>query len=78
MASGAYPEDQPLENRIVTRSIASAQHQVEARNFEIRKNVLKYDDVMTDQRELIYDQRRRRFGAPDEGLHGVPGVRDHR
>ncbi len=47
------PDDQPLENRIVTRSIASAQHQAEARNFEIRKNVLKYDDVMTDQRELI-------------------------
>ena len=67
MASGAYPEDQPLENRIVTRSIASAQHQVEARNFEIRKNVLKYDDVMTDQRELIYEQRRRVLQGEDLG-----------
>ena len=67
MASGAYPEDQPLENRIVTRSIASAQHQVEARNFEIRKNVLKYDDVMTDQRELIYEQRRRVLEGEDLG-----------
>ena len=59
MASGAYPEDLPLENRVVSRSIQSAQHQVEARNFEIRKNVLKYDDVMTGQRETIYGERRR-------------------
>jgi len=58
MASGAYPEDMPLESKVVSRSIASAQHQVEARNFEIRKNVLKYDDVMTGQRELVYAQRR--------------------
>ncbi len=65
MASGAYPEDMPLENRGVTRSIASAQHQVEARNYEIRKNVLKYDDVMTDQRELIYAERRRVLEGED-------------
>ncbi len=65
MASGAYPEDLPLENRIVSRSIQSAQHQVEARNFEIRKNVLKYDDVMTGQRELIYDERRRVLEGED-------------
>ena len=55
MASGAYPEDLPLENRIVSRSIQSAQHQVEARNFEIRKNVLKYDDVMTGQRRRVLE-----------------------
>lgn len=65
MASGAYPEDLPLENKLVSRSIASAQHQVEARNFEIRKNVLKYDDVMTNQRELIYDERRRVLEGED-------------
>ncbi len=65
MASGAYPEDMPLENRLVSRSIASAQHQVEARNFEIRKNVLKYDDVMTGQRELIYEERRRVLEGED-------------
>ena len=65
MASGAYPEDLPLENKLVSRSIASAQHQVEARNFEIRKNVLKYDDVMTSQRELIYDERRRVLEGED-------------
>ncbi|MDU7383439.1 MAG: preprotein translocase subunit SecA [Schaalia turicensis] len=65
MASGAYPEDLPLENKLVSRSIASAQHQVEARNFEIRKNVLKYDDVMTNQRELIYAERRRVLEGED-------------
>ncbi|WP_022868120.1 preprotein translocase subunit SecA [Schaalia vaccimaxillae] len=65
MQSGAYPEDMPLEARLVSRSIASAQHQVEARNFEIRKNVLKYDDVMTGQRELIYEQRRRVLEGED-------------
>ena len=65
MASGAYPEDLPLENKLVSRSIASAQHQVEARNFEIRKNVLKYDDVMTSQRELVYDERRRVLEGED-------------
>ncbi|MCD4549721.1 MULTISPECIES: preprotein translocase subunit SecA [unclassified Schaalia] len=65
MASGAYPEDLPLENKLVSRSIASAQRQVEARNFEIRKNVLKYDDVMTGQRELVYEERRRVLEGED-------------
>ncbi|WP_175956182.1 preprotein translocase subunit SecA [Schaalia sp. Marseille-Q2122] len=65
MASGAYPEDMPLESKIVSRSIASAQSQVEGRNFEIRKNVLKYDDVMTGQRELIYEERRRILEGED-------------
>ena len=67
MASGAYPEDMPLENRMVSRSIASAQRQVEARNFEIRKNVLKYDDVMTGQRETIYAERRKVLEGEDMG-----------
>lgn len=65
MSSGSYPEDLPLENKLVTRSIASAQRQVEARNFEIRKNVLKYDDVMTGQRELIYSERHRVLDGED-------------
>ncbi|EEH63822.1 preprotein translocase, SecA subunit [Gleimia coleocanis DSM 15436] len=59
MASGAYPEDLPIESKMVSKSIASAQAQVEGRNFEIRKNVLKYDDVMTGQRETIYGERQR-------------------
>ncbi len=52
------PDDVPIENKSVTRSIASAQAQVESMNFESRKNVLKYDDVMSRQREVIYAERR--------------------
>ncbi len=52
------PDDVPIENKRVTNSIASAQSQVEAQNFESRKNVLKYDDVMSRQREVVYRERR--------------------
>ncbi len=52
------PDDVPIENKAVTNSIASAQSQVEAQNFDSRKNVLKYDDVMNRQREVIYGERR--------------------
>ena len=52
------PDDVPIENKSVTKSIQSAQGQVEALNFESRKNVLKYDDVMSRQREVIYGERR--------------------
>ncbi|MDO5728152.1 MAG: preprotein translocase subunit SecA [Actinomycetaceae bacterium] len=65
MSSGSYPEDMPLESKMVSKSIASAQSQVEARNFEIRKNVLKYDDIMTGQRETIYGERRRVLEGED-------------
>jgi preprotein translocase subunit SecA len=52
------PDDQPIENKRVTGAIASAQGQVESQNFDSRKNVLKYDDVMNRQREVIYGERR--------------------
>ncbi len=52
-----FPEDQPIENRMVTKTIETAQKQVEAQNFNIRKNLLEYDDVMNKQREVIYEQR---------------------
>ncbi|MEG6615143.1 preprotein translocase subunit SecA [Peptococcaceae bacterium 1198_IL3148] len=52
-------EDVPIENAIVTKSIETAQKRVESRNFSIRKYVLQFDDVMNQQREVIYDQRRR-------------------
>ncbi|MCL2780664.1 MAG: preprotein translocase subunit SecA [Actinomycetia bacterium] len=52
------PEDTPIENKMVSKSIQSAQTQMEQQNFEIRKNVLKYDEVMNKQRTVIYDQRR--------------------
>ncbi|MFI7698108.1 preprotein translocase subunit SecA [Nonomuraea sp. NPDC049480] len=51
------PDDQPIESGIVSKAIASAQHQVEQQNFEIRKEVLKYDEVMDRQRKVIYAER---------------------
>ena len=52
-------EDDPIEHKLVTRSIGQAQKKVEGRNFDIRKHVIEYDDVMNQQREVIYDQRRK-------------------
>ncbi len=52
-------EDEPIEHPMVTRAIETAQRRVEQRNFELRKHVLEYDDVMNQQREVIYSQRRR-------------------
>ena len=52
------PDDVPIENKRVTNAIANAQGQVESQNFESRKNVLKYDDVMDRQRKVIYSERR--------------------
>jgi len=51
-------EDVPIEHNMITKSIETAQKRVENRNFDIRKHVLQYDDVMNQQRELIYKQRR--------------------
>ncbi|MDA8234232.1 MAG: preprotein translocase subunit SecA [Clostridia bacterium] len=51
-------EDEPIEHALITRSIEAAQKKVENRNFDIRKHVLEYDDVMNQQREIIYQQRR--------------------
>jgi len=59
------PDDVPIEHKMVTRAIASAQSQVESRNFEIRKNVLKYDDVLSRQREVIYAERRQVLEGAD-------------
>jgi preprotein translocase subunit SecA len=52
-----FPEDVPIEHRMVSKAIESAQKQVEAQNFEVRKNLLKYDDVMNKHREVIYEER---------------------
>lgn len=52
-------EDEPIENKLVTRSIENAQKKVEEHNFNIRKQVLQYDDVMNQQREVIYKERRK-------------------
>ncbi|MEU7582871.1 preprotein translocase subunit SecA [Streptomyces sp. NPDC041068] len=59
MLMANVPDDVPIENKMVTRAIASAQSQVEQQHFETRKNVLKYDEVLNRQRGLIYKERRR-------------------
>lgn len=59
------PDDQPIDMRAVSRSIEGAQKQVESQNFEMRKNVLKYDDVMNRQRHAIYGDRRRVLDGAD-------------
>ena len=59
------PDDVPIENKRVSASIASAQSQVEAQNFEIRKNILKYDDVMNRQRHAVYGDRRKVLEGAD-------------
>ncbi|AOZ93261.1 preprotein translocase subunit SecA [Paenibacillus crassostreae] len=53
-----FEEDQPIESKMITRAVESAQKRVEGNNFDARKNVLQYDDVMNQQREIIYKQRR--------------------
>ncbi|MGE2713260.1 preprotein translocase subunit SecA [Mycolicibacterium litorale] len=59
------PDDVPIEAKMVTRAIKSAQTQVEQQNFEVRKNVLKYDEVMNQQRKVIYKERRRILEGED-------------
>ena len=61
-------EDMPIQSRIISRAVENAQKKVEGRNFSIRKNVLKYDDVMNAQREIIYKQRREVLDGED--IHG--------
>ena len=56
-------EGEPIEHRLITRAIANAQSKVEAHNFDIRKHLLEYDDVMNKQREIIYAQRRDVLGG---------------
>lgn len=58
-------EDMPIASRIISRAVENAQKKVEGRNFSIRKNVLKYDDVMNVQRETIYEQRREVLDGKD-------------
>ncbi|MGB5952325.1 MAG: preprotein translocase subunit SecA [Ornithinimicrobium sp.] len=59
MTTARMEDEVPIESKMVSRSIASAQTQVESQHFETRKNVLKYDDVLNRQREVIYEERRK-------------------
>ena len=77
LTAAKVPDDVPIEHRMVTKAIANAQSQVEGRNFEIRKNVLKYDDVMSRQREVIYAERRKVLEGADlheQILHFVEDI----
>ncbi|HEX5805973.1 MAG TPA: preprotein translocase subunit SecA [Macromonas sp.] len=69
------PEGEAIEAGIVTRSIESAQRKVEARNFDVRKQLLEYDDVSNDQRKVIYQQRNDIIDAADLGAQ-VADLRD--
>ncbi len=73
MVSLNVPDDEPIEMKMITRAIESAQKQVEAQNFEMRKNVLKYDDVMNRQRHAIYGDRMKVLEGTrvDEQLRGT-------
>jgi preprotein translocase subunit SecA len=62
------PRGEPIEAGMVTRSIETAQRKVEARNFDIRKQLLEYDDVANDQRKVIYQQRNEILESPDVGV----------
>ncbi|MGY1706335.1 preprotein translocase subunit SecA [Geodermatophilus sp. SYSU D00697] len=65
MTTLRVPDDQPIESKMVTRAIRSAQTQVEQQNFEVRKDVLKYDEVLNRQRTVIYDERRKILHGED-------------
>lgn len=71
------PDDEPIESGVLTRAIEGAQKKVEARNFDARKHVLQYDDVMNLQREVIYKQRRDilvKESLREDVLHMLAGV----
>ncbi|MDN4471693.1 preprotein translocase subunit SecA [Demequina zhanjiangensis] len=65
MNSSAIPDDMPIESKVLTRGVRSAQAQIEGRNAEIRKNILKYDDVLNAQRKVIYEERRKVLDGED-------------
>jgi preprotein translocase subunit SecA len=72
----ALPEDVPIEARMVTKAIERAQNTVEARNAEIRKNVLKYDEVMNEQRKVIYRRRNQILDGADLREEAIETLHD--
>jgi preprotein translocase subunit SecA len=71
MGRFGIPEDQPIENRLITRSLESAQERIEGFNFDARKHVLAYDDVLNKQRMAIYDRRRKLLVGSHEEIEAV-------
>ncbi|MFR6142491.1 MAG: preprotein translocase subunit SecA [Finegoldia sp.] len=74
--SGKFPEDEPMEFRTITKAIERAQTKVESNNFGIRKNVLKYDDVMNAQRKVIYNERDKVLDGEDMHESIVAMIKD--
>ena len=74
--SGKFPEDEPMEFRTITKAIEKAQTKVESNNFGIRKNVLKYDDVMNAQRKVIYTERDKVLDGEDMHESIVAMIKD--
>ena len=63
--NASFPDDMPLESKMVSKAVERAQGTVEGRNFEIRKDVLKYDEVMNEQRKIIYKRRQQILDGED-------------
>jgi preprotein translocase subunit SecA len=72
--NASFPDDVPLESKMVSRAVERAQGTVEDRNFEIRKNVLKYDEVMNEQRKVIYRRRQQILDGEDLGDDAIVAI----
>ncbi len=72
--NASFPDDVPLESKMVSRAVERAQGTVEDRNFEIRKNVLKYDEVMNEQRKVIYRRRQQILDGEDLGADAILAI----
>ncbi|HVF08408.1 MAG TPA: SEC-C metal-binding domain-containing protein, partial [Actinomycetota bacterium] len=76
MARLKWPDEEPIEAKMVTKAVENAQKQIEERNYELRKNVLKYDEVMNGQREAIYGERRKILEGQDLREESIGFVED--
>ena len=72
--NASFPDDMPLESKMVSKAVERAQGTVEDRNFEIRKNVLKYDEVMNEQRKIIYRRRQQILDGEDLELDAIQAI----
>jgi len=73
MGRFGIPEDQPIENGLITKSLESAQTKIEGFNFDSRKQTLSYDDVLNHQRETVYERRRSILNGTDEDVDALLG-----
>lgn len=71
MATFKFPEDEPIEHGLISRALESAQSKIEGMNFDIRKHLLEYDDVMNKQRQTIYKKRREILFGPEDFIEKI-------